>query len=37
MHLAETYGDRAFSVGKLAKMTGNRWPVLGRRLPEEYP
>ncbi len=36
-HLAETYGDRAFSVGKHAVITGKRWPVVGRRLHEEYP
>lgn len=26
-HLAHTYGDRAFSVAKLANMTGKRWPI----------
>ena len=31
-HLSETYGDRAFTVTRLASRTGVRWPVLGRRL-----
>lgn len=26
-HLAHTYGDRAFSVAKLASLTGLRWPI----------
>lgn len=37
MHLARSYGDRAFSVAKLAKLTGKRWPIVGKRLHEEYP
>ncbi len=36
-HLSETYGDRAFTVGKLAQLTGKRWPIVGKRLHEEYP
>lgn len=36
-HLASTYGDRAFKVAKLARLTGKRWPVVGKRLHEEYP
>lgn len=36
-HLASTYGDRAFKVAKMASMTGKRWPIVGRRLHEEYP
>ncbi len=36
-HLAETYGDRAFSVAKLAALTGKRWPIVGKRLHEEFP
>lgn len=36
-HLSETYGDRAFSVAKLASLTGKRWPIVGRRLHEEFP
>ena len=36
-HLSETYGDRAFEVGRNASMTGLRWPVVGKRLNPEYP
>ena len=36
-HLSETYGDRAFEVGRNATMTGLRWPVVGKRLNPEYP
>ena len=37
IHLANTYGDRAFSVAKLASLTGKRWPIVGKRLHEEFP
>uniref|UniRef100_A0A646QGJ3 Glycerol-3-phosphate dehydrogenase n=1 Tax=Hemiscolopendra marginata TaxID=943146 RepID=A0A646QGJ3_9MYRI len=37
LHLANTYGDRAFSVAKLARLTGIRWPIVGRRLHQEFP
>uniref|UniRef100_A0A0B7B8B2 glycerol-3-phosphate dehydrogenase n=3 Tax=Arion vulgaris TaxID=1028688 RepID=A0A0B7B8B2_9EUPU len=36
-HLAQTYGDKAFKVAKLSSITGKRWPVVGKRLHEEYP
>jgi glycerol-3-phosphate dehydrogenase len=36
-HLASTYGDRAFVVARMCKMTGKRWPIVGHRLHEEYP
>ncbi|XP_059169432.1 glycerol-3-phosphate dehydrogenase, mitochondrial-like isoform X2 [Physella acuta] len=36
-HLAQTYGDKAFKVASLSKMTGKRWPIIGKRLHEEYP
>ncbi|XP_071043850.1 glycerol-3-phosphate dehydrogenase, mitochondrial [Parasteatoda tepidariorum] len=36
-HLTNTYGDRAFAVAKLASLTGKRWPIIGKRLHEEYP
>ena len=36
-HLSETYGDRAFEVALMASKTGNRWPVIGKRLHPEYP
>lgn len=36
-HLAQTYGDKAFLVARLAELTGKRWPVVGRRLHSEFP
>ncbi|KAM9304815.1 glycerol-3-phosphate dehydrogenase, mitochondrial [Gastrophryne carolinensis] len=36
-HLAATYGDMAFEVAKLAKVTGKRWPIVGKRLVSEFP
>ena len=36
-HLAHTYGDRSYSVAKMAKLTGKRWPILGTRMHEEFP
>ena len=36
-HLANTYGDRAFAIAKQAKLSGQRWPIVGRRLHEDYP
>lgn len=36
-HLANSYGDRAFAVAKLAELTGKRWPVVGNRLHTEFP
>ncbi|CAK9298914.1 unnamed protein product [Gordionus sp. m RMFG-2023] len=36
-HLADTYGDAAFSVLRLAQVTGLKWPVLGKRLHQEFP
>ena len=36
-HLASTYGDKAPDVAKLAGLTGRRWPVVGRRLVDEFP
>ena len=36
-HLASTYGDKAPEVAKLAQFTGKRWPVVGRRLVDEFP
>ena len=29
-NLANTYGDKAPEVAKLASLTGRRWPVLGQ-------
>ena len=36
-HLATTYGDRAFKVAKLAKETGKRWPIVGKKLHDDFP
>uniref|UniRef100_A0A224XFK6 Glycerol-3-phosphate dehydrogenase n=1 Tax=Panstrongylus lignarius TaxID=156445 RepID=A0A224XFK6_9HEMI len=36
-HLAMAYGDRAFAVAKLASLTGNRWPVIGKKIHPEFP
>ena len=36
-HLANTYGDKAFKVAKLAQLTGKRWPITGKRLHEDFP
>lgn len=36
-HLAESYGDKAFKVAKLASPSGRRWPVVGTRLHPEFP
>ncbi|TKR92966.1 hypothetical protein L596_007512 [Steinernema carpocapsae] len=36
-HLANTYGDRAFVVARMCKMTGRRWPIVGHRLHDEFP
>ncbi|XP_055069203.2 glycerol-3-phosphate dehydrogenase, mitochondrial isoform X1 [Misgurnus anguillicaudatus] len=36
-HLAATYGGRAFEVAKMAKVTGKRWPIVGKRLVSEFP
>lgn len=36
-HLAQSYGDRAYPVAKLAALTGKRWPIIGKRLHPEFP
>ncbi|XP_045470532.1 glycerol-3-phosphate dehydrogenase, mitochondrial isoform X2 [Harmonia axyridis] len=36
-HLSNSYGDRAFSVAKLAALTGQRWPIIGKKLHPEFP
>lgn len=36
-HLAATYGTRAFDVAKMAQVTGQRWPIVGKRLVSEFP
>ncbi|CAF1016245.1 unnamed protein product [Didymodactylos carnosus] len=37
IHLSNTYGDEAPKVCELSTLTGKRWPVIGRRLHEEFP
>ena len=36
-HLSHTYGTKAPEVAKLASITGSRWPVVGKRLVEQFP
>jgi glycerol-3-phosphate dehydrogenase len=36
-HLAQSYGDRAFNVAKLASLTGKRWPIIGKKIHPEFP
>merc|ERR1712226_1596591 len=36
-HLSETYGDRAFSVAKMASLTGKRFPIVGNKLHNDFP
>lgn len=36
-HLAQSYGDRAFPVAKMASLTGKRWPIIGRKIHPEFP
>jgi len=36
-HLSETYGTKSLEVAKLAKATGERWPLVGRRLVSNLP
>lgn len=36
-HLANTYGDRAFSLAQLASPTGNNWPVVGKKIHAQFP
>lgn len=36
-HLAQSYGDRAFAVAKMAALTGKRWPIIGRKVHPEFP
>lgn len=36
-HLASTYGDRAWGVVSLSEVTGQRWPLFGKRLSASYP
>ena len=35
--LANTYGDKAPQVAKMATFTSKRWPIVGKRLVDEFP
>lgn len=35
--MAQSYGDRAFNVAKMASLTGKRWPIIGNRIHPEFP
>ena len=35
--MSTSYGDKAFKVARLAQLTGKRWPVVGRKLHDDYP
>ena len=35
--MANSYGDQAPEIAKLAGMTRHRWPVIGKRLVADYP
>lgn len=36
-HLAESYGDRAWTVASMADPTGESWPIHGKRFSPLYP
>ncbi|KAG2459065.1 GPDM protein, partial [Polypterus senegalus] len=36
IRLVQDY-DKAFDVAKMAKVTGKRWPIVGKRLVSEFP
>ena len=36
-HLSHTYGNRASEVAKLASFTGKRWPLVGKKLSDQFP
>ena len=36
-HLSHCYGTKAVQVAKEASLTGQRWPVVGKRLTSEFP
>ncbi|KAM3187915.1 hypothetical protein ACTXT7_001321 [Hymenolepis weldensis] len=37
VHLASTYGGRAVDIAQLAKLTGRRYPLVGRKLHPDFP
>ncbi|GAA54117.1 glycerol-3-phosphate dehydrogenase [Clonorchis sinensis] len=36
-HLTGIYGDKALVIANMASLTGQRWPVLGKKLHPEFP
>lgn len=36
-HLSDTLRRQSFLCGKLAGLTGQRWPIVGRRIHQEFP
>ncbi|KAJ3214054.1 mitochondrial glycerol-3-phosphate dehydrogenase [Clydaea vesicula] len=36
-HLSNSYGDRSWNVASMASLSGQRWPVFGKRLVPYYP
>jgi len=36
-HLSRSYGDKSYKVARLAQLTGKRWPVVGRKLHDDFP
>ncbi|CAH8470849.1 unnamed protein product [Heterobilharzia americana] len=36
-HLTSIYGDKAITIANMSKMTGFRWPILGKKLHPEFP
>ncbi|XP_057303376.1 glycerol-3-phosphate dehydrogenase, mitochondrial-like [Hydractinia symbiolongicarpus] len=37
IHLSHAYGVNAPQVARVAALTGNRWPVIGRKLCDDHP
>ena len=35
--MANTYGDKAFKIAKMSSLTGKRWPIIGKRLHDDFP
>ncbi|CDW53735.1 glycerol 3 phosphate dehydrogenase [Trichuris trichiura] len=36
-HLATTYGDKAYKVARMSRLTGQRYPIVGKKLHNEFP
>ncbi|RTG83975.1 glycerol-3-phosphate dehydrogenase [Schistosoma bovis] len=36
-HLTGIYGDKAITIANISKLTGLRWPILGKKLHPEFP